>query len=225
MRQTMGLLTLVLLLAADAATADDGAMLERVQAFLYERASEQGEEVVIEVSPPSARLPACESPQPFLPNPDAELRSRVSVGVRCGEQGRQVRYLQAEIQVVGQYLEIASEVSRGEILDASHLMERQGDLTRLPRGAVLSPEEAVGQQATRRLRPGQTLQEQHLHAPRLVERGDRIKLVATGSGFRVQREAEAIDPGGLGETVRVRLADRRIMEGRVTDEGRVGVDF
>ena len=44
--------------------ANERLMLERVQALLYERASTLGEEVVIEVSPPSARLGECENPTP-----------------------------------------------------------------------------------------------------------------------------------------------------------------
>ncbi len=227
MRRTIRLLPLFALLAVPpgTATADDAAMLERVQAFLYERAREHGEEVVIEVSPPSARLPACENPEPFLPNAEAKLRSRVSVGVRCGEAGRQVRYLQAEVHITGTYLEVATEVKRGELLTERRLVERRGDLGRLPARAVLDPEEAVGQEATRRLAPGLTLQAHHLRAPTLVERGDSVLLEATGTGFRAVREAEAIDTGGLGERVRARLPDRQLLEGEVVGEGRLAVDF
>lgn len=205
--------------------ADERVMLERVQALLYERASALGDEVVIEISPPSARLGECVNPTPFLPNPEAELRSRVSVGVRCGEEGRQVRYLQASVEVIGRYVEVARRVERGQPLREDDLRLVSGNLGRLPGGAVMTLDEAIGQHATRPLAPGQTLQAHHMQSPRLVYRGDSVQVEAAGSGFRVQREGEAIDEGGMGESVRVRLPDRLILEGRVVGPGRVAVDF
>lgn len=206
------------------AAADNAELLERAHAFLYRQAQALGDEVTVEIAPPSARMPACDNPQPFLPNPQAELRSRVSVGIRCGASGRQVRYLQASVQVTGTYLEIGDSVERGEILRRDQLVERRGDLIRLPHDAVLSPDEAIGRQATRRLAPGLTLQKHHLQAPTLVERGEAVVLEASGRGFRALRDARALDAGGRGDRVRARLPDRRILEGTVIGTGRVAVD-
>ncbi|MFP4137034.1 MAG: flagellar basal body P-ring formation chaperone FlgA [Halomonas sp.] len=216
---------LALLLAVMPAGADDSLMLERVQALLYERASELGDEVVIEVNPPSARLPACEDPSPFLPNPGAELRSRVSVGVRCGEDGRQVRYLQASVEVLGHYVEVARRVDRGQPIDEDDLALKKGNLGQLPQDTVTTLDDAIGQQATRPLSPGLTLQGHHLQSPRLVHRGESVQAQATSTGFSVRREGEALDEGGMGERVRVRLPDRLVVEGQVTGPGRVAVDF
>lgn len=216
---------LMLLLVALPGAADERAMLDRVQALLYERASAFGDEVVIEISPPSAHLGECVNPTPFLPNPEAELRSRISVGVRCGEEGRQVRYLQASVEVIGGYVELARRVERGQPLREDDLRLVSGNLGRLPGGTVLALEDAIGQHATRPLAPGQMLQKHHLQSPRLVYRGDDVQVEAAGAGFRVQREGEAIDEGGMGESVRVRLPDRLILKGRVAGPGRVAVDF
>ncbi|MDI5922822.1 flagellar basal body P-ring formation chaperone FlgA [Halomonas sp. LR5S13] len=216
---------LLLLFFALPGAADDRAMLERVQALLYERASALGDEVVIEISPPSARLGECENPTPFLPNPEAELRSRVSVGVRCGEDGRQVRYLQASVEMVGSYVEMARRVERGQPLSEKDLTLARGNLARLPGGTVIALEDAIGQHATRPLAPGQTLQKHHVQSPRLVYRGDSVQVEASGTGFRVHREGEAIDEGGMGDSVRVRLPDRLILEGKVLGPGRVAVDI
>lgn len=215
---------LALTAAALPAGADDGAIVERVQAFLYERASALGDEIAIEVSTPSARLPACENPQPFLTNPDAELRNRVSVGVRCGEDGRNVRYLQASVEVAGTYLTLAHDIKRGEIITEDALVSVRGNLSKLPRGAILDADDAIGQAATRRVSEGRALVEHYLHAPRLVKRGDNVVLEVVASGLRVEREAEAIDAGGMGDTVRARLPDRQILEGRVTASGRLALN-
>lgn len=219
------LLLLLLLTLPLVADASERLMLERVHALLHERASRLGDEVVIEVSPPSARLGECDNPTPFLPNPEVELRSRVSVGIRCGEDGRQVRYLQASVDITGTYVEVARNLGRGEPIRAEDLTLQHGKLGRLPRHTVMELEEAIGQHATRPLTPGLTLQEHHMQAPRLVYRNDSLKVEASGVGFRAQREGEAIDEGGLGDKVRVRLPNRLIVEGEVVGPARVAVDF
>lgn len=68
MRLTRLVLLLPTLLAAllslPAASADDGELLQAVHGFLHEQASALGDELIIELRPPSARLPTCESPAP-----------------------------------------------------------------------------------------------------------------------------------------------------------------
>lgn len=218
------LLWLALTAAALPASAGDSALVERVQAFLYERASTQGDEVVIDVRAPSARLPACINPEPFLTNPDTSLRNRVSVGVRCGDDGRQVRYMQASVDIAGTYLTLANPVDRGETITRDDLVETHGSLGKLPRGAILDAEDAIGQAAARRLSEGRPLLEHYIHAPRVVLRGEPVVVEVVASGFRVEREAEAIDEGGLGDAVRVRLPDRQTLKGRVIAPGRVAME-
>ncbi len=213
------------LLVAGPSLASENAMLERIHAFLYEKAAASGDEVVIEVHPPRASLPACEHPAPFLPNASSRPVGRVSVGVRCGDQGRQVRYLQAEIHVSGSYVEVSRDIEAGETIRPEHLVERQGSLGRLPHQTILDPDQAIGQEATRPLSAGVTLQSHHLRPRQLVKRGQRVVIEAHGEGFRIAREAEALEPGGKGERVRVRLPDREILEARVVGEGRMTVDF
>ncbi|WP_280549060.1 flagellar basal body P-ring formation chaperone FlgA [Halomonas sp. 11-S5] len=219
------LLAMTLLLLAGPSQAGEDALLAKIHAFLYEQARASGDEVVIEVHPPRASLPTCEHPTPFLPNASSRPVGRVSVGVRCGDQGRQVRYLQAEIHVTGNYVELARDIGAGEVIRPEHLTERQGSLGQLPQQTILDPGQAIGQQATRPLAAGMTLQRHHLRPRQLVKRGQRVVIEAQGAGFRIAREAEALEPGGKGERVRVRLPDREILEARVVGEGRMTVDF
>ncbi|MBB3329902.1 flagella basal body P-ring formation protein FlgA [Halomonas campaniensis] len=218
------LMAAALLLASMASSADE-AMLAEVHAFLYDEANRLGDEVVIEVRPPSAHLPACNSPQPFLPHAGQPVMGRVSVGVRCGEQGRQVRYLQAEVGVIGDYPVAARDMAAGTLVTADLLETRRGNLSRLPRHAILDADELLGQQASRPIRAGETLQAHQFQAPTLVERGQAVVVEAQGPSFRVTREGEALEPGGHGERVRVRFGSRELVTARVVGNGRLVVDF
>ncbi|WP_355660211.1 flagellar basal body P-ring formation chaperone FlgA [Halomonas salifodinae] len=220
------LLALVQLLPLSAAAeSDDAPLLEAVHAFLYERSQTLGDEVMIEVHPPTAQFPACESPTPFIPGQRALSPGRVSVGVRCGADGRQVRYLQAQLTVFGDYPVAARQLRPGERLGTDDLRLERGDLSRLPHQAVTEIEAALGLQLTRPVNEGRPLLASMLRAEPLVERRQRVVVEARGQGFRVSREGEALDEGGRGERVRVRLSGREIIEAEVIGPGRLAVRF
>ncbi|MGR2737503.1 flagellar basal body P-ring formation chaperone FlgA [Billgrantia sp. Q4P2] len=219
------LLSLAGLLAIPAASADDTELLQVVHGFLHEEASALGDELVIELHPPSARLPACESPQPFLTRPGEAPLGRVSVGVRCGSDGRQVRYLQAEVGVMGEYPVLGAPLSPGETVRRDQLIMHSGNLAELPNRTLLDVDEIVGQMATRALAPGQPLQAHQFRSLPLVERNQRVVVEARGTAFRVLREGQALEPGGLGDRIRVRFDSREVVTAEVAGEGVLVVDF
>ncbi|MCE8034554.1 flagellar basal body P-ring formation chaperone FlgA [Halomonas sp. MCCC 1A11057] len=212
-------------LAIPAASAEDAELLQVVHGFLHEEARTLGDELIIELRPPSARLPACESPEPFLTRPGEVPLGRVSVGVRCGSDGRQVRYLQAEVGVMGDYPVLAAPLAAGETVRRDHLASRSGNLAELPNRTLLDPDEIVGQVATRALPPGQPLQAHQFRSLPLVERNQRVVVEARGAAFRISREGQALEPGGLGDRVRVRFDNREVVTAEVVGEGVLVVDF
>ncbi len=219
-------LALASLLAVPAGhAADDDAMLEAVHAFLHREAQALGDELIIELRPPSARLPACESPAPFLTRPGDVPLGRISVGVRCGSEGRQVRYLQADVGVIGDYPVLARSLQAGETVHRDDLMMQQGNLAELPNRSVIDIENIVGQAATRAIEPGQPLQEHFFRSLPLVERNQRVVIEARGQGFRIEREGQALEPGALGDRIRARFDSREMVTARVVGDGRLAVDF
>ena len=223
--QVIFLLAMLAVTALTKVQADDDALLQQVHQFLYQETQALGEEVVIDLRPPSPHLPECIQPEPFLPNANQAPLGRVSVGVRCGENGRQVRYLQAQIDVIGSYVVAARDIERGTLITSNMLSERGGNLGDLSAQALTAEEDIVGKIAQRPIRTGSAFLAHYLQAPDLVERGQRVTVVAQGSAFRVSREGEALENGALGEQVRVRFGSREIMTARVTDRGVLVVDF
>ena len=217
---------LALLLASAPPAQAEEAMVQAVQAFLHAQASEQGdEELMIEVTPPSAQLPPCRSPEPFLPGRTRTLEGRLSVGVRCGEQRRQVRYLQAEISRYGGYPVLTQDLEAGTLVTAEMLAERQGNLSELPRDSVLEAAAIIGQIARQPLKAGVPLQARQFESERLVERGQQVVVEARGAHFRVTREGEALEPGGLGDRIRVRFGRRELIHATVIGKARLAIDF
>ncbi|MCX2802126.1 flagellar basal body P-ring formation chaperone FlgA [Microbulbifer thermotolerans] len=217
------LMTLLLSTPSLCAAATDLAA-EAVRKFLSRQATQPGREVRIEVQPAPARLPHCENPRPFLPGKGQQLRGPVTVGVRCGTEGK-VRYLRAKVSIIGDYWVSARRIEAGTRIDADMLRRARGDLSNLPRGAVLERERIVGQIASRPLNAGTVLQEQQLKPVPLVLRRQPVTVEARGQGFRIAREGIALEEGALGEKIRVRLADRRQIFAVVSGPGQAQVNF
>lgn len=208
------------------AGSDEQALLERrVHDFLIEQAQPLGDSVSVSVQRNQARLPACDDPQPFLPQNNQRLYGRVAVGIHCnGDDGR-TRYVQADVSVSIEHVVLARDVSRGAALTAQDVMLEKGLLEKLPRHAVTHAEDAIGLVATRALSAGTTLQSYQLRRQDLVKRGQTVSVIASGEGFQVRREAQAMDNGAMGEQVRLRIANGELLQARVIGPKRLSVEF
>lgn len=210
--------------ASLASTASANTMLaQRVEAFLMEQARDLGRDISITVHQGSVRLPACQDPQPFLTNPDQRMYGRVSVGLRCGEDNRQVRYVQADVSVLVDHVVTARDIEAGATISASDLKMEEARLERLPRHALLAFDEAIGLTAARPLRADTTLQTHFLRRPVLVARGDRVTVTARGPGFSVSRDVKALDNGSLGDEIRLATDTGEQLKATVTGPNQLKV--
>ncbi|WP_108448582.1 flagellar basal body P-ring formation chaperone FlgA [Halomonas sp. BN3-1] len=208
--------------------AGTGEALTRVESFLFEQALADGArpgDLDIQVFPPAASLADCRQPEPFLPRAGSRLAGRVSVGLRCEGERHRSRYLQAEITRLGERLVAARDIAPGERLSADMLTSERFDVSRLPSQALTDPQAAIGQIARRGIRQGQALSAHQLTSPKLVRRGEQVAVEASGRGFRISRQGEALEAGGLGDIVRVRVDRRQILDARVVEHGRLAVTY
>lgn len=210
---------------ANASDTKHDALMESVHQFLYQETQALGNEVVINLRPPSPHLSVCTNPEPFLTNQNEAPLGRVSVGVRCGTDSQQVRYLQAEVDVIGSYMVAAVDIERGSQITFDMLGEKAGNLGDLSSRAITQIDDIVGKVARQPIASGSTIQSHFIQAPLLVERGQRVKVIAEGDSFRVSREGEALNNGAMGEEVRVRFGSREVMSARVVERGTLMVNF
>ncbi|GAB2798497.1 flagellar basal body P-ring formation chaperone FlgA [Halomonas shantousis] len=210
---------LVALSVASPAAASDQDVIDTVESFLYAQA--EGESVSVEVQPSPVRLPQCDNPEPFLPR-SGPPQGRVTVGVRCGDQ---TRYLQATVSISVRHLIAGRDIAPGDIVTRDMLEWDIADQNRLPRQWLDDPGTVVGAVTTRRIPAGTTLQPSMIRERYLVRRGEPVTLVAQGAGFRITREAKALESGGLGASIRARTDSGDILHGQVSGQSRLDVAF
>ncbi len=115
---------------------------------------------------------------------------------------------------------------RGTILSPADLCIRRINVTRAPARLVQDPAVAVGKALRSALRRGACLRRHMLQAPSLVEKGDRVKLLAVTDRLRVSTLGIAKADAGRGDQIRVEnVASGQTVVGRVTGRGVVEVLF
>lgn len=93
-------------------------------------------------------------------------------------------------------------LARGSIISAADF-QLGGAAANFP-DALTRPEDAIGRTTTRPIMAGMPLRAGSLAAPRIVKRGDPVRINAGGPGFRISADGIAVEDGAAGMHIRVR---------------------
>ena len=202
-------------LAAQPATARPE--LELLRNYLAQQVLQRGLQGQVDIQLDASKLaphPVCSNPEAFLAG-QGQLRSRISVGLRCLAPDHWLAYIPAQLRVMGQYPVAAHPIAPNTVLGANDITLLTGDLMRLPSGAAVTVEGVLGYTAVQRIGTNQVLKHNTLQAPHSVSRGQPVTLQVRGPGFTVTGEGIAIQAGPPGAVIQVRTQSGEIVQGRV----------
>jgi len=146
--------------------------------------------------------------------------------VRDAGETMRTRRISARVDVFQKVYGVDAPLRRGRRLSAVDLVELRLPHTTLPRDVVLDPTVIEGAMLRRSVKPGEPLREAWLQVPPVIERGDRVRMVAVRGPLRMTARGEALSDGVRGAYVRVRNLDsRKIVSGRVTGPGEIELEF
>lgn len=204
------------------ALQDPAPVIAEAQNLLAELAATYPGAPMISIDPPRiTQQPACSQLEAFLPNGHG-LRSRTSVAVRCLAPQTWSLYVQASVQIMGEYFVANRAIKRGETLSLDDLDFRSGDLLRNSR-LISDPSHIVGWVTTRRIQKGSAIQGNALRDPQSIARGTMVRTVARGIGFVASGEGQALESGAPGSQIQVRTPAGQIITGTVIDAHTVQV--
>ncbi|MBP2170938.1 flagella basal body P-ring formation protein FlgA [Erwinia toletana] len=175
----------------------------------------KGMQVVLRT--PTAQWPQCETPQFSLPG-NSRLWGNISVAANCGQERR---YLQVQVQVTGDYVVAARQITRGSAVSAADLTIKRGRLDTLPSRAVVDPLEATDAITVRDILPGQPITLSMVRQPWRVKAGQNVMVIAQGDGFNASGEGRAMNNATAAQAVRVRMGNGQIVSGKVDADGNI----
>ena len=149
---------------------------------------------------------------------------KTQVAVRC-RGGTWNLWVPVQIRVVAEYLVIARPINAGQKLTDADVRGQLGDISDLPNGILMDKEQAVGRAAIASLAAGRPLRADMLRLPTVVQQGQSVKIVGTGSGFQVTNEGRALTNAVVGQVTQVRLNSGQVLSGIVRADGSVEIRF
>jgi flagella basal body P-ring formation protein FlgA len=221
----------LLLLAAPLALAQtqtgarqDGAALRKLaEGYLQAQSAGLPGKVTIKVGAvdPRLALAACPAPEAFQ-QPGARPWGKTTVGVRCTAPVWSM-FLQAQVNVVADYVTAAVPLAQGQPIDASQLATMQGDIAAMPNGIITDVAQAIGRTPTVSLPAGTPLRLDALKSKPVVQQNQAVRIVSRGENFSVSGEGKAIGNAGEGQIVQVRTPRGAIISGTARNGGIVEV--
>ena len=209
----------------DGARQDIAVLKSLAESFLLAQAAHLPGSASVKLKDPDPRLnlPACASPEPWMPQGSKAL-GMTSVGVRCTQPVWSV-LLPATVSVSTHYVASAAPLAQGQKLGAQDLVLREGDLARLPPGVLTELAHAQGRTLQIPLAAGMPVSRAQLKSQPVVQQGQPVRLVASGQGFSVSGEGRALTSGAEGELVQARTASGQLVAGVAQADGVLSVRY
>lgn len=209
----------ILLFASPLAAAQD--LTAQLTAFFAQRLAGFSDEVSVTVRTPANLLPACEQPALSVAG-SAKLWGNVNVLAQCANEKR---YLQVTVAATGNYVVAAQAITRGSTLEPGSVTLKRGRLDRLPPRTMLDINQAQDAVSLRDLAPGQAIQLSMLRQSWRVKAGQRVQVIASGDGFSVNGEGQALNNASVAQNARVRMASGQIVSGKVAPDGNILINL
>ena len=160
------------------------------------------------------------------PNDSKPGKKQVTAAIlHEGKEQGQVK-MTGELRLFGTVVNTTKRLTRNDIIASDDIAAKRQDISMLDAGRIQDPKQAIGQKLKTSLPAGAILYAQVLDAPTLVNRGERVTIMAKSQAIQITAPGEARNSGALGEMVRVKnLTSRREIQARVLSAGVVEAEF
>ncbi|MDT3411707.1 flagellar basal body P-ring formation chaperone FlgA [Kosakonia cowanii] len=213
-----GVAAILLLLSPFSQAADLQAQLTSLFA---QRLAGFSDEVVVNIRTPQSQLPACDQPALSVVG-GTKLWGNMNVMANCAGTKR---FVQVEVQATGNYVVAMQPVARGATLQPGSVALQRGRLDQLPPRTMLDINMAQDAVSLRDLAPGQAIQLSMVRQAWRIKAGQRVQVVASGDGFSVNSEGQAMNNAAVAQNARVRMASGQIVSGTVNSDGNILINL
>lgn len=180
-------------------------------------------EVELGTLDPRLRLAPCRQIQAYVPN-GAKMWGRTRLGVRCLEGERRWNVsLPLRVKVFAKAWAAVADLPAGTELTQDKLRWAEVDIAG-DGGAVFGADQApLGRTLVRTVAAGEPVRSGALKLRQWFGPGERVLVMAVGTGYAISSEGQAMGVGLEGQEVRVRFDNGRVAVGRAVAERRVEV--
>lgn len=220
-------------LVVPAAWAQDAAELSKITQSWIDSSLHTGAtaelplrmEVEVGELDPRLRLAPCARIEPYLPV-GSRLWGRTRLGLRCVEGGTRWNvFLPVTVKAFGPAWVLTGNVPTGTVLTQADAVQAEVDWAADATSVLADPALWVGQVAARPLQAGQAVRQAMVRPPKLFQAGALVHVSAQGSGYAVSASGQALSAGAIGQTVRIRMDNGKVISGVVNEDGTIAVNL
>ncbi|TQV84127.1 flagellar basal body P-ring formation protein FlgA [Exilibacterium tricleocarpae] len=182
------------------------------------------EAVKIQVSKldPRLKLRRCDNSLTLETSDTGERGGNITVAAACDETWR--IFVPARVDTLLRVAVANRSLARGELVQAGDISLSSRNTATLGAGYVGDPDRIVGKVLKRNLNQGGVFRISSLQAPRVIRKGDALRVEANSGRLRIVAPGIALADGQVGQQIRVKNTDsQRIIKARVVAAGRVEV--
>jgi flagellar basal body P-ring formation protein FlgA len=206
-----------MLAAAEVSSLEDAAKLEALAkseaALQFPKLTERQRFLVGPIEA-HAQSEKCMRPmRPYVPS-GQHMKDRITIELRCEDPKPWHLYVPVRIVSTTPVAVAVHAIVAGTVIKESDLKVEEHDVSDLPLGFLDDPAVAVGLTAARPISGGAYVTNQQLVAPKAVQRGQSVTLLADAGGISVRMAGKALSDGLINQRVRVQnLSSGKIVEG------------
>ncbi|EMK5831023.1 flagellar basal body P-ring formation protein FlgA [Citrobacter sedlakii] len=169
----------------------------------------------------ASHLVVCaQEPTVTLPEGERIDLNRLRVDVRCDAPQRWDVAVTVKPDIYLPVVVAQNTLDRGHLLSPDDITIKKLNISGLRGNYLTNPDEVMGLTVKRRIRDRQAIALTQLEAPVLVERGQRVVMIAEQGGVEARTVGEAMKKGRKGEIIKVKNeSSERVVSAIVADSG------
>lgn len=127
------------------------------------------------------------------------------------------------VRGMAQVVQAGRSLPNGQLLRTEDLRLVDADIATEPLGVLTDLAQALGRETARPIKEGASLVLNALRQATVIKVGDRVTVRLMGQAFQVSAEGVAQQAGGVGDTIRVKMPDGKLVVASVVRAGHVDV--
>ncbi|WP_393949212.1 flagellar basal body P-ring formation chaperone FlgA [Kluyvera intermedia] len=169
----------------------------------------------------ASQLATChQEPAVSIPGGDRLDINRLRFDVRCGDANGWDIAVTVKPDIYLPVIIANNTLERGQVINADSITVRKINISNTRGDYITLPDDVVGMTVKRRIRDRQPIMLNQLESPLLVERGQRVLMIAEQNGVEARTMGEAIKKGRKGEIIKVKNeSSGRVVSAIVADTG------
>ncbi len=228
MKRAISMAVVLLIFSAPSAMAAEKDIAFAIKSYLEERLKPYGAETVVDEVEIRGDVSGIEYDTVRIKSPDEmRLGARIPLYVTLGKDGLVVKRLwaAARVRLFMDVVVAKRTLKVRDVIGTQDITVERREVRGLNTGLVVFPEEVVGMVVRRPVTGGRPIKRDYIGQPSVVKRGDIVTVVASSGAIRIKTRAKALEDGYPGGLINAKTTTGKILQGRLTRDGRMIVVF